>query len=115
MRTTRIGAPISLIILAVAGLIACSGGFGYGGGNTGGGGGGGGGQAGTVNIGPAIQFASSHNGSTNPAVDTVVAGSAMTWKWSGTLPHSVRSVGTPAFASSGVLTGAGTYSVTLQT
>jgi len=51
----------------------------------------------------------------NPAVDTVIAGSAMTWNWTGTLPHSVRSVGTPAFASSGTLTGTGTYSVTFNT
>ncbi len=68
-----------------------------------------------MNVGTGIQFVSSHNASMNPAVDTITAGSAMTWRWSGTLPHSVRSVGTPAFANSGVLTGAGTYSVTFAT
>jgi len=66
-------------------------------------------------VGTGIQFVSGHNATSNPAVDTITAGSAMTWTWSGTLPHSVRSVGTPAFASSGVLTGAGTYAVTFNT
>jgi plastocyanin len=124
MRTIRRGVPVSPLALAVAvaiaGSIACSGGLGYaapGGGYGGGGdgGGGGGGQAGAVTVGTGIQFVSSHNASTNPAVDTITAGSTMTWTWSGTLPHSVRSTGTPAFASSGVHTGAGTYSVTFTT
>ena len=125
MRTIRRGVPISLLVLAVTGLIACSGGLGYaapggsysggGNGNGGGDGGGGGGQAGAVNVGTGIQFVSSHNATTNPAVDTITAGSAMTWTWSGNLPHSVRSTGTPAFTSSGVLTGAGSYSVTFTT
>jgi plastocyanin len=125
MRTTRIGVPASILVLAYAGLIACSGGLGYaapggggtyGGGNGGGGGGGGGaGQAGAVNVGTGIQFVSQHNASMNPAVDTITAGSAMTWTWTGNLPHSVRSTGTPAFTSSGVLTGAGSYSVTFTT
>jgi plastocyanin len=124
MRTIRRGVPVSLLVLAVTGLIACSGGLGYaapggsyGGGSNGNGGdgGGGGGLAGAVNVGTGIQFVSSHNASTNPAVDTITAGSAMTWTWTGTLPHSVRSTGTPSFTSSGILTGAGTYSVTLTT
>ena len=126
MRTTRLGVPVSLLVLAAMGLIACSGGYGsaapggtYGGGNTGGtggnGGNGGGGQAGAVNVGTGIQFVSSHNASTNPAVDTITAGSAMTWTWTGNLPHSVRSTGTPSFTSSGVQTGAGSYSVTFAT
>jgi plastocyanin len=124
MRTIRRGVPVSLLVLAVTGLIACSGGLGYaapsgsyGGGSNGNGvdGGGGGGLAGAVNVGTGIQFVSSHNASTNPAVDTITAGSAMTWTWTGNLPHSVRSTGTPAFTSSGVLTGAGSYSVTFTT
>ena len=121
MRTIRRGVPVSplAVAVAVAGSIACSGGLGYaapGGGYGGGGdGGGGGGQAGAVTVGTGIQFVSSHNASTNPAVDTITAGSTMTWTWSGTLPHSVRSTGTPAFTSSGVLTGAGSYSVTFTT
>ena len=122
MRIARLGAPISLVSLAFAGLLACSGGLGYGGntpdrsgGGGGGVGGGGGGQTGAVTVGSGIQFVSSHNASMNPAVDTITAGSAMKWTWTGTLPHSIRSVGTPAFASSGVLTGAGTYSVNFET
>ncbi|MBW8768426.1 MAG: hypothetical protein JF589_01575 [Gemmatimonadetes bacterium] len=125
MRTTRLGVPVSLLVLAATGLIACSGGLGYaapggtyGGGSNGGNGGDGGtggGQAGAVNVGTGIQFVSSHNATSNPAVDTITAGSAMTWTWSGTLPHSVRSTGTPAFTSSGVQTGAGSYSVTFTT
>jgi plastocyanin len=125
MRKTRLGVPITFLVLAAAGSIACSGGLGYaapgggygggGNGNGGGDGGGGAGQAGAVNIGTGIQFVSSHNASTNPAVDTITAGAAMTWTWSGTLPHSVRSTGTPSFTSSGVRTGAGTYSVTFTT
>ena len=121
MRTTRLGAPLSIFVLAYAGLIACSGGLGYaasGGGSSyggGGGGGGGGSQAGAVDVGAGIQFVSRHNGSMNPAVDTITAGSAMTWTWTGTLPHSVRSTGTPSFTSSGVQTGAGSYSVTFTT
>jgi plastocyanin len=111
MRTARLGAPISLTILAFAGLLACSGGLGYGDGGPGGGGG----QAGAVTIGAGIQFVSSHNASMNPAVDTIAAGSALTWNWTGTLPHSVRSIGTPTFTSSGTQTGAGTYSVTFNT
>ena len=126
MRTIRRGVPVSFLVLAFTGLIACSGGLGYaapgggyGGGGNGNGGGdggnGGGGAAGAVTVGTGIQFVSSHNATTNPAVDTITAGSAMTWTWSGTLPHSVRSTGTPSFTSSGVLTGAGTYSVTFTT
>jgi plastocyanin len=48
----------------------------------------------------------------NPAVDTIVAGSTMTWTWTGGLPHGVRSVGTPGFTSSPMHTGGGTYVVT---
>ena len=123
MRTIRRGTLASFLVLAITGSLACSGGLGYsapgggsgGGGGGGGVGGGGGGQAGAVDVGAGIQFVSRHNASTNPAVDTVTAGSAMTWTWTGTLPHSVRSTGTPAFQSSGVLTGAGSYSVTFTT
>ena len=85
------------------------GGGGYGGG---GGGGGGGGPVGSVTIGPGIQFVSGHNGSTNAAVDTIAVGSTVTWTWTGSLPHSVQSVGTASFASSSTMTGSGTYAVT---
>jgi plastocyanin len=110
------------VTLAVAGLLACSGydassPYGGGGGSGGGGGGGGGGgnPAGAVTVGSGIQFTSRHNASMNPAVDTIAVGATVTWTWSGTLPHSVKSVGTPSFASSGTLTGSGTYAVTFAT
>jgi plastocyanin len=105
------------VILTLGSVAACGGSDGSSvtGGNGGGGGGGGGGASGTVTIGPAIQYVSGHNGTMNPAVDTIVAGAAITWTWTGSLPHSVRSVGTPSFTSSGTQTGSGTYVVTFAT
>ena len=48
-----------------------------------------------------IFFTSNGNGTTNPAVDTVVVGGTVTWTWiSG--DHSVESLGTPSFTSSSV-------------
>jgi len=64
-----------------------------------------------------IFFRSNHNGSANPAVDTVVAGTTVTWTWdgTGTTPHSVQSQGSPGFPSSTVLTGDGqAYSFTFS-
>jgi plastocyanin len=75
-------------------------------------GGGGGGPVGSVAVGKGIQFVSRHNGSMNPAVDTIAVGGTVTWAWSGSLPHSIRSVGSPSFASSDTRTGSGTYAVT---
>lgn len=45
----------------------------------------------------------------NPGTPTIVAGTAVTWTWVGTgsVPHSVRSTGTPSFPSSVTLTGDG--------
>jgi plastocyanin len=74
----------------------------------------GGGAAGQVTVGN-ILFRSAHNGTCNPAVDTVAVGTAVTWTWVGTgaTPHSVQSDGTPSFTSSNTLTGVGsTYSFT---
>jgi len=65
-----------------------------------------------VTAGPGIQFVSGHNGSTNAAVDTIAVGATVTWSWTGSLPHSVQSVGSTSFASSGTMTGSGTYAVT---
>jgi plastocyanin len=76
---------------------------------------GGEGPAGSVTVGSGIQFVSRHNGSVNPAVDTVAVGDTVTWTWSGNLPHNVRSVGAPAFASSPTFTGDGTYRVVFTT
>jgi plastocyanin len=57
-----------------------------------------------------IFFKSGHNGSSNPAVDTVAVNGTVTWTWATTenLPHSVQSMGSPSFTSSAILTGAGT-------
>jgi len=60
---------------------------------------------------PGIQFVSSHNGS-QPAVDTIEVGASITWTWTGSLSHSVQSVGSSSFASSTTKTGSGTYAVT---
>ena len=65
-----------------------------------------------------IFFTSGHNGSSNPAVDTVAVNGTVTWTWATTeaLPHSVQSVGSPSFTSSGIQTGSGqTYSFTFTT
>ena len=101
VRTAVIG------MLTLASLAGCGG---YGG--TGMyGGGGGGGLAGSVTAGPGIQFVSGHNGSANAAVDTIPIGATVTWTWTGSLPHSVQSVGSTSFASSSTMTGNGTYAV----
>ena len=82
--------------------------------NTGGGMGPGGGPVGSVIVGN-IKFESGHNGTINPALDTVAVGQAVTWTWTatGSDAHSVESIGSPAFTSSQILTGNGmVYSFT---
>lgn len=79
--------------------------------------GGGGGAVGSVIVGN-IFFQSGHNGTQNPAIDTIPAGTAVTWTWTntGSTSHSVASVGTPSFTSSAIQTGSGkTYSMTFTT
>ena len=66
---------------------------------------------GSVTAGPTIRFVSGHNGTTNPAVDTIPIGRTVTWTWTGSLPHSVQSVGSPSFVRSSTMTGSGTYAV----
>ena len=102
---------IGIVALAVLGGCNGYGGAGYGGG---GGGGKGGGPVGSVTAGPGIQFVSAHNGTSDAAVDTIAVGATVTWSWTGSLPHSVRSVGSPGFASSGTMTGSGMYAVTFS-
>ncbi len=109
-------AGIGLFVLAsLAGCSSTSYGTGLGGG---GGGGGGGGALGSIAVGAAIQFMSAHNGTRNPAVDTIAVGGTATWTWdanSGAYAgHSVRSVGTTRFTSSAVKSS-GTYAVTFDT
>jgi plastocyanin len=90
---------------------------GGGGGTTGGGTSGGGTQAPTsaaVTLGD-IFFRSDHNGTSNPAVDTVAVGGTVTWTWgSGAdMPHSVQPLGSPSFTGSSIMTGSGnTHSAT---
>ena len=68
----------------------------------------------TTNVGD-IFFTSALNGSSNPAVDTVAVNGTVTWTWAAgaDLPHSVQSLGSPSFTSSGILSGTGnTYQFT---
>jgi Copper binding proteins, plastocyanin/azurin family len=78
--------------------------------------GGGGGPVGTVTVGD-IFFQSGHNGTRNPAIDTVPAGTTVTWTWaSGAGAHSVRSSGSTSFPSSATKSGSGqTHTATLTT
>lgn len=114
----RTGVRTRSVILAGAAAIVALGCSSDSSGPTGqGGGGGGGGAVGTVKVGN-IFFESGHNGTSNPAQDTVAVGQAVTWTWTltGAIPHSVRSQGTPGFAGSNELTGSGmTFSHTFDT
>ena len=108
-------------IIALAALAGCGGYTAsdpYGGG--GGGGAGGGGPVGSVTVGNngQIVYISAHNGTANPAVDTVAVGATVTWTWTNNqgVSHSVQSQGSTAFASSPIMGGSGqTYAVTFAT
>ena len=79
--------------------------------------GGGDGSSAAVTVGN-IFFRSGHNGTVNPAVDTIAVGGTVTWTWAsnGSVPHSVQSVGSSGFTSSAVQTAGGsTYKVTFST
>ena len=74
---------------------------------------GGGGPVGQVTVGNNF-FRSAHNGSQNPAVDTIAAGGTVTWAWNAAGSHSIQSTGAaPAiFRNSVVMSAANaTYSV----
>jgi plastocyanin len=94
-----------------------------GGGTTGGGTTGGTSGGGAVPLTAAVTvgndfFKSGHNGTVNPAVDTVAVGGSVTWTWTNTssTPHSIQSLGSPSFTSSATLTGAGSkHQVTFST
>jgi probable HAF family extracellular repeat protein len=72
--------------------------------------------AGSITVGTSY-FLSDRNWTTDAAVDTVAVGTRVTWTWvtGPAVPHTVQSVGTPSFPSSGFLGGVGvTYSVTFN-
>ncbi len=111
-------AAVALLALAACGSSTApnGSGSGYGGGTGGTGGTGGGGPAGSIRVGD-IYFRSAHNGTQNPAVDTVAAGSTVSWTWDGGT-HSIVGTGTPpgTFRNSVVMSGANsTYSMMLNT
>ena len=60
-----------------------------------------------------ISFTSTHNPTTNPAVDTIAVGDTVSWVWTntGSTPHSIESdpatVTDPSFTSSASKTGNG--------
>jgi plastocyanin len=78
-----------------------------------GGGGGGGGPVGQVTVGNNF-FRSAHNGSQNPAVDTIAAGGSVTWAWNAAGTHSIQSTGTPGIFRSSVVMSAGNSTYTVQ-
>jgi plastocyanin len=115
MRYTPWITAAALATLAACGSITAP----YGGGGGGGGGGasGGGGPLGRVTVGN-IYFRSAHNGSQNPAVDTIAAGSTVTWAWNAAGSHMIQSTGQPPsiFRNSVVMNAANsTYAVTFNT
>jgi len=69
--------------------------------------GGGGHPVGDVLVGN-IFFRSAHNGTTNPAVDTIAAGDSITWSWNAAGSHSIQSTGAvpEVFRNSVVMSGA---------
>lgn len=104
-----------LVLASVAGCNSYTPSSPYGSGDQGGGTSQGGGPVGAITLGPDVQFVSSHNGSRNPAVDTIPVGGTVTWTWTGSLQHSVHSLGSTSFSSSAVKTGGGTHAVTFNT
>lgn len=97
------------------------GGYGSGSGGTGGTGGNTGGTPASGDVAVIVGnnfMKSGHNGSVNPAVDTVAAGGSVTWTWTntGSVPHGIQSLGSPIFRNGTVLTGNGSsYRVTFNT
>ncbi|TMF71441.1 MAG: hypothetical protein E6I13_04595 [Chloroflexi bacterium] len=64
-----------------------------------------------------IFFRSAHNGTTNPAVDTIAAGDSITWAWNAPGSHSIQSTGLvpEIFRNSVVMSGADdSYTVTFR-
>ena len=102
-----------ILAAAIATQLACSNTYSPSGGVSGGVGGG---AVGTVTVGN-IFFRSGHNGSQNPAVDTIAAGTSVTWTWNAAGQHSIQSTGVAPeiFRNSVVMTAANSsYTVTFQ-
>jgi plastocyanin len=136
MRLMRAIVITALIVGCGGGSMTTAPGTGGGGGGTGGGGAVGGGTGGgtggdvgggngggsasssaTVTVGNDF-FRSDQDGSVNGAVSTIHAGGTVTWRWTntGSVPHSVQSLGTPGFASSAIESATGsTYQQTFTT
>ncbi len=77
---------------------------------------GGGGPAGDVIVGNNF-YKSAHNGSQNPAVDTIAAGDSVTWAWNAAGSHMIQSTGTASeiFRNSIVFSAATSkYTVTFK-
>ena len=111
MRHTAWMAAAALLLLAACGGSATSPVSG------GGGGGGGVGPVGQVTVGN-IFFQSAHNGSRNPAVDTVAVGTTVTWTWNAAGSHSIQSTSQAPniFRNSVVMSDAcSSYTVTFNT
>jgi plastocyanin len=76
----------------------------------------GGGDVGQATVGNTF-FHSAHNGTCNPAVDTIAVGGTMTWTWvnTGGTAHSVRFSANPQLSST-IMSGAGkSYTATFTT
>jgi plastocyanin len=102
--TSRLSATITL-----AGLVGCSAGSPTDAPDDGGSTGGGAAPpTAAVSVGNDV-FTSGHNGSANPAVDTIAAGGTVTWTWTNTggVQHSIRSLGLTIFRNSVVKSGDG--------
>jgi plastocyanin len=99
-----------IVAAALVFLAACGGATGPGGGGVTGGG-----PAGHVVVGN-IFFKSASNGTQNPAVDTIAAGSSVTWSWNAAGSHSIQSTGTPNIFRNSVVMSASnsSYVVTFQ-
>ena len=100
----------SIVAAALVSVAAC------GGATSPDGGGGGGPPVGDVSVGN-IFFRSVHNGTQNPAVDTIAAGDSITWAWNAAGSHSIQSTGLvpEIFRNSVVMSGASdSYTITFR-
>lgn len=64
-----------------------------------------------------VGYKSDSNLSQNPAVDTIMTGTKVTWIWrnTGTTQHNVQSAGSPTFPGSADLSGGSKFSHTFTT